>query len=819
MGSPFSLREGVKSTIGVPLIARNRKVGVLFVNYRSHHRFIEEELINVRLFAHQAAVAIRNAQLYEQERKRAIALEALYKAGKAVTSLLTLDEILDRIAEQAWRLVGQRAHYTSIRLVDNEIARLVAAFPPEELDHRRATFPEINLRIGVNGRFGVTGRAIKTGNPQLVDDVIDDADYLTSQPDARSELAVPIKLGERVIGVINAESLKLAAFDKDDELTLISLASFAAIAINNAQLHGETNKRAETLEGLYIASKAITGTLAIDETLTRIAEQALRIVGASPLEGCFSHVALREGTKLRFIATCPINMLDSLNQIEIDLETSPKVGVSGRTVLTGVSQNVPDVRVVSDYIPSKEDIYSQLSVPLTISERIIGVLSIEHPKSAAFNDDDVKKVESVAAHAAVAIENTRLFNVAEQRATNLDTILRLSQTIISSLDLEHILNSACQAAVALLKVDHGGLVLFDQDLITGKVCAEYPKIGAVGVTFPLHGVPAEEHLIASKEPLMVTDVVGEPGFDPVRDVLTKLDTRSILIVPIVSKGQILGSFGLDAMKHQRTFTEEEIELCKIFAAQVAVAIENARQYEELKQTQGLVGARTALAWMGMANSAWRHTIEGYAINIRNTATLMRQDIQKGDNDLEMQPQLEKRLELIEGEVAKILKKPITPPLSSEESTEVIFINDLIRERLSQLWEDDPYQSISPDLQLAGTANVKVKVSPEWFRRGFDILIDNAVEAMAHSPVRNLTVTTRLSGSQIEIAISDTGTGIPSELHEKIFKEPIEKPEGARGFGMGLLMVQAIMQAYKGDTRLESSGLHGTRFIVSLPVAK
>ena len=640
----FTIEEGIKSLVGIPLKAGDRRVGVMFVNYRNKHRFTQDELTHIKLFANQIAVAIRNAQLLERTRKQAETLEGLYEAGKAVTGLLDLNEILERIAEQAWRLVGRPAGYTSIRLVENDKAEVVAAYPPEELAQSRAEIPEIDLMAGVKGRFGVTGRAIRTGVSQLVNDVGSDNDYLPSHPQTCSELAVPIKLGERAIGVINVESPELRAFSKSDEHTLISLASYAAIAINNAQLYERTRGQAEILGGLYEAGKAITSTLAVGEVLSRIAVQALNIGGAKLEEGCFSHIALCEGNKLKFIAASPTEMLDALNRVEIDLEASPKKGIAGRAVLTGLSQNVPDVKAAPDYIVSKENINSQLSVPLTIGERIIGVLSIEHPKPAEFGDEDVKNVESL-------------------------------------------------------------------------------------------------------------------------------------------------------------------------AAQAAVAIQNAQQYEELKKTKGLVGTRTALAWMGMVSSIWRHAITRDTVTIRDQIKLLRGDL----TSLSESGIINKRLEMIDRLANRILEKPITAPLSAKEGAISISLNKLIRERVNSLWAHDLYKPVKLDLNFTLEDSATVRASPEWVQRALDILIDNAIDAMQGLPKPHLTISTCRLEDQAEVLIRDNGHGIPVEVQEHLFQEPIHKAQGEKGQGMGFLFAQAIVQTYGGEIRVKETGARGTVMVISLPL--
>jgi signal transduction histidine kinase len=253
------------------------------------------------------------------------------------------------------------------------------------------------------------------------------------------------------------------------------------------------------------------------------------------------------------------------------------------------------------------------------------------------------------------------------------------------------------------------------------------------------------------------------------------------------------------------------------ADQLANAIQNAHQYEELKETKGLVGGRTALAWMGMANSTWRHSIEGYAINIRNNATMLRRNLKKLSIDETAQKPLQKNLIRIETEAARILDKPITPPLSSEEGLEVVLINDLLKERLEQLWRNDLYQDITYRLRLAKTARAKVRVSPEWIRRAFDLLVENAAQAMAKAPQKILTISTRKVQDQVKINIQDTGIGIAPEVEARLFQERIDSSKTHGGLGMGLLMVQAIIQTYGGDICIDETGLEGTTMVVSLPL--
>lgn len=249
MGGDFVKHEQIVSSAGIPLKANNRTFGVMFFNYRQTHRFDDEERNIIRIFARRAALAIDNNRRYRREQKRAQILSALYHAGQIVSSTLNLSEILNHIAEQAWSLIGlqgAKAHIASIRLVEQSKIKIAAVHPFEVLPElkKKLVGSEVDLKTGRDGRIGIMGRVINTGRARRVGDVRFDPDYLSFHPETRSELVVPIEFNYQTFGVISIQSAEFDAFDEEDERTLISLATQAAIAVQNAQTFGEVKQQA-----------------------------------------------------------------------------------------------------------------------------------------------------------------------------------------------------------------------------------------------------------------------------------------------------------------------------------------------------------------------------------------------------------------------------------------------------------------------------------------------------------------------------------------------------------------------------------------------
>lgn len=223
-----------------------------------------------------------------------------------------------------------------------------------------------------------------------------------------------------------------------------------------------------------------------------------------------------------------------------------------------------------------------ICAPLIVHGEVIGKLSADNLLNGRpILAEECDIVAFFAVQAATALEHSRLLTAAQWQAQKYAAVLQVSTSFNSSPNLSAILTTACQAAVDLLGVSHSALALFEPNLVKGMVCAEYPEMGMRGGgPIQLREVPAEEQLINSKAPVVISDVASDSSLGPVQEILLNRGIRSILLAPIVIGDKVLGSFSLDAIGKPRRFSQEEIELCSVFAAQVAVAINNKNLQEQ-----------------------------------------------------------------------------------------------------------------------------------------------------------------------------------------------------------------------------------------------
>ncbi len=229
----------VCSELAIPLITKNRVIGVIDIEAREPNAFTDEHRSVLTLVASRMAAGIENAQLYTRTTKQARILMLLNEIARELTSILNLDELLGRIAELVRRLIDYQMF--SILLLDST---------GEKLQHRFSLrFDEnIHLKHEIPLGRGVVGYAAESMHAVLVPDVTKDARYVQANPETRSELAVPLIYKSKVVGVLDLEHTRRGFFTEEHKRTMTTLAAQIAIALENARLYEEIERQERRLE-------------------------------------------------------------------------------------------------------------------------------------------------------------------------------------------------------------------------------------------------------------------------------------------------------------------------------------------------------------------------------------------------------------------------------------------------------------------------------------------------------------------------------------------------------------------------------------------
>lgn len=336
----------------------------------------------------------------------------LLEVADVVNTTLDFETTLRRVAELVRKVIDYEIF--AILLLNEQRQELYVRF-------QVGYPPEVAERLRVKVGQGVTGRAAETRQPVLVADTTLPGFYIEALPNVKSELAIPLIVKNRLIGVIDIEAREKGYFTEEHERVLTLIASRMAVGIENARLHTRTTRQARTLATLNEIARELTSILNLDELLMRVAELLHRVIDYQ----MFSILLLdASGEKLehRFAQRFEQRM-----HLKHDIPLGR--GVVGYAAQAKEAVLVPDVCKDSRYIAVNPETRAELAVPLIYQGKVIGVLDLEHTRRGYFTEDHRKIMTTLAAQLAIAIENARLYEQVERQERRLERDLALAREL------------------------------------------------------------------------------------------------------------------------------------------------------------------------------------------------------------------------------------------------------------------------------------------------------------------------------------------------------------------------------------------------------
>ncbi len=343
------------------------------------------------------------------------ALTALFALGREVTSVLDLEELLQKIPELISRITKFKAF--AVYLLDPKRSELTIAY---SVGYPAETAKTLRVKVG----DGLVGAAVADGLPILVNDVSKEPRYVEAVPGSNAELVVPLRRKGRVIGALNLLSDNIGQFTLVDEAVLRQFGANVAVAIENARLLEHEREYTSTLETLAEVAREFGSILNLEELLTRLASITRRVIDYRTF-----------GILLVNNETSELEMKTAVRYGDQRVPTRVKLGdgLVGYAALHKEPVLVSDVSKDPRYLPVVEDIRSELVVPLMVQDRCIGVFDLESPELDAFKKSDVEIMTLFASQAAVAIENARLYDTIRTNEIRLEKEIRFAQRVQSAL--------------------------------------------------------------------------------------------------------------------------------------------------------------------------------------------------------------------------------------------------------------------------------------------------------------------------------------------------------------------------------------------------
>jgi sigma-B regulation protein RsbU (phosphoserine phosphatase) len=343
-------------------------------------------------------------------------LATLAEIGEGVNSSLDLDEVLARTAALIKRHIDYEIF--GVLMVEGDGAYLKHRF---SIGYPRDLAENIRVPLG----SGITGTAAATGHSVLVSDTSKDDRYISAIENVRSELAVPLMLQGKCVGVLDIQSSQLDYFTRDQQNILTLLAGRLATAIENARLYQKERTQAETLLLLNEVGRETSSILDVEELLRRAAEQIKRVID-------YQILSLMLYDEKQKVFRHRIDVKHG-QHVQGKLRVAVSEGIVGAAAILKAPVRVPDVSADPRYLMVNPETRSELAIPMIHKGQVIGVLDLESPQLNYFTEDHVQTLSILAANLAVSLENARLYEKLARDEARLERDLQAAKRIQGAL--------------------------------------------------------------------------------------------------------------------------------------------------------------------------------------------------------------------------------------------------------------------------------------------------------------------------------------------------------------------------------------------------
>jgi GAF domain-containing protein len=782
--------------VAVPLGSRGATTGLLLLADGAGRRFTEAELALAVALAGGLGVGLENAQLYGDARRRVEELSLLNEVGRTIAGSLDLDRVLREGADAARRLVGASRAF-------------VVLYDPLRAELRPgadAGFAEADLAAfrGAALERTLSARVIRERRPLVVDDVqgspeVDEA--YRSRLLARSLAAAPVLLRGEPLGVLFVdETRRERRFAPADVDRVTAVANQLAVAIENARLYAEARGRLQELGTVIDVARVVSSSLDLEEVLGAGAEHLARTLGGSACTILLEDLRAQE---LRRAATRggPVGP----DRVRLDEPSLPRDALEARAPVTGraPSPGGPDAPV--------------LAVPLHVRDHPVGVALVAAAAAdRVFGPGELARAIAIASQLAVAVDNARLYSETRRRAEELGLLHEVGRSLVATLDIERVLEAGVRNLARIVDAPDAYLALVGPDRAQAEICAVAgPHSEMRGVRLPLE---PPEHNLASivlhrREPLVIEDGLTDPIVN--QRLRAQTGGRGYLALPLLVRDRTIGAIIITDPRGPRRFTPAEVERAAAIANQLAVAVENARLYEDLRRSyadleraQRQLIQRERLAALGELAAIVAHEVRNPLGVIFNSLGSLRRLLRPAGDArllLDIVGEEADRLNRIVGDLLDFAR-PSTPELRPEPLERVV--EEAVGAALAQ-------RPAGVEVRRELDASVPpVPMDARLVRQAVLNVAVNAIQAMPRGG--RIVVRTRREGDAAILEIEDTGAGIPEEVRGRIF-EPFFTTK-ASGTGLGLAVVKRIVEGHGGAVSVASRPGAGAIFALRFPLS-
>ncbi len=712
--------------------------------------------------------------------------------------------------------------------------------------------------------YTVLGEVAQSKKPVLLQDAMADERFSRQSSvlelNLRSVLCVPLLTRAELVGMIYADNRSVSGrFSQEDMELMVIFANQAASAIENAHLYEELEAWTHTLEQrvtertaeLEAANQALSRRAVQLEASSQVGQQATSILALDELldqvvrliyeRFDFYNVSvwLIAPTRKTIIlqasagrAQVPISRAHTV--LEFDA-----VSMIAHVCRTSQHRLANDVQAEPDYLPVKElpETRSEMTLPLRMGSRSIGVLDIQSERIGVFGPDDLWTMQILADQIAIAIRNAQLYQAETDRRNLADALRQAGREMSSSLDLGELTGRVLDQMAMVLPYERGSLWLQEDRVLISVAQRGFPE-GEEGLRMPIRAGDVYNQMVERQGALVVDDVTRETGWKQAEGLPLNY---SWLGVPLISKGRTLGMISL-TRREAGAFMDYDATVATTFAVQAAAALENASLYDQIKrfneQLEQMVMQRTEelnRAYHNLErldrNKSDFINVAAHELRTPLTITSGYAQVAQTHPMVVANPDIKKlvdgivsgsnrMLEVVNSmlDISKITSQTFT---LYKDLIPLVYVMDAVRDKYQRAMRE---RQIS--FEMVGLEDLpSIQADADQLTKVFSQLVVNAIKYTPDGG--KITISGKLlppkragQPERVELVVTDTGIGIDPAYHALIFEKFYQTGEVSfhssgqtkfkgGGPGLGLAIARGIIEAHGGRIWVESPGYDET----------